>query len=108
VSDRHPWRDAAACRGRTTAKWFAPDAVTTNVALTVCRSCPVRLQCLGDALAHETGDRVAYGARGGFTAAQRIEMIRPRPRVEVAVVVEVELVGVPTMAGVAELVAVAM
>jgi hypothetical protein len=61
-----------------------------QMALTVCGSCPVRSPCLDDALIHEDAERGVFGVRGGLTAAERIEMIRHRPRVGVvAVVVDV-------------------
>ena len=49
------WRDAAACTGLPPEWWFPGAAVTgkgsrtgrtTLIALQVCRSCPVRTECL--------------------------------------------------------------
>jgi WhiB family redox-sensing transcriptional regulator len=91
----HAWRDVAACRGQPTSWFFAErgGVPTTANALAICRGCPVRLDCLDDALAFEAGERVAFGVRAGFTAAERIAMIRRRPRVVVTAAV-VELAAV--------------
>lgn len=61
-----PWQTQAACRTEHADLFFSDD--TTDVAVRVCRtSCPVRVDCLRDAL--KTGER--YGVRGGLTARQR-------------------------------------
>jgi hypothetical protein len=45
-------------------------------AIAACQSCPVRLDCLLDALGFEACDSKAYGIRGGYTGAERIDLIR--------------------------------
>ncbi len=67
VATRQPWRDHAACIGRPTIWFFANErhVELIEAALTTCRRCPVRLECLEDALAFEVGDRVVFGVRGG-------------------------------------------
>lgn len=70
------WRDQAACAGQDPALWFGHD---TGPAVDTCRGCPVRAECLHDALAHETDGSPRYGIRGGLTASQR-KQIPPLPR----------------------------
>jgi WhiB family redox-sensing transcriptional regulator len=66
------WWSLAACRGRTTL-FFASDEFSQRCAVEVCRRCPVRRQCLADAVATEgpghRGER--YGVVAGLTAEQR-------------------------------------
>lgn len=45
---------------------------TTADAKTICWACPVRDECLQDALDKKEG----YGVRGGFTPRERRELIR--------------------------------
>lgn len=89
----HGWRDRAACRGQPLARFYPErwERFDAQPALTICRRCPVRAPCLDDALAHEDGERRAFGIRGGYTSAERTEMLRHRPRLEVVAVVEVEV-----------------
>jgi hypothetical protein len=44
----------------------------------VCRSCPVRAECLAEALEQETSAAYTYGVRGGLPAVERIELRRSR------------------------------
>ena len=53
-----------------------------------CAGCPVRQQCLDDALADEIGDRVTFGVRGGLLASERVELVRRRAVGVVAVEVD--------------------
>lgn len=68
---RHEWRDRAACRGTDTEKWFSEKLEAR--CLRICASCPVRQQCLDDAMRVEHGQE-AWGIRGGHTAASRMLM----------------------------------
>ena len=74
----------------TTSEWTAqalcnsgdPDLLfqrgaAQNLAKLVCRSCPVRIQCLADAL----DNRVEYGVWGGMTERERRALLRRRPDV---------------------------
>ena len=69
--DRHEWRDRAACRGTNTEDWY--DEKLEARCLRICASCPVRQQCLDDAMRTEH-DQEAWGVRGGRTAATRMLM----------------------------------
>lgn len=46
------WQDRAACRGRDDVDWLAD--VLTPAAAAVCMDCPVRVDCLADALDRES------------------------------------------------------
>jgi hypothetical protein len=64
------WRTSAACRGRDPRLWFAVpavDPVAAGVAARICQSCPVRVDCAGEAvrLAHE--DPPLFGTWAGVT-----------------------------------------
>jgi hypothetical protein len=67
------WVERAACAGRATRVFFTDGAVSGRswtpalAGLAYCHDCPVRSECLRDALVY--GD--SYGIRGGLTAQQR-------------------------------------
>ena len=72
------WREAAACRGHDPEVFF-PDGYTARYATRIqqakdaCWACPVRLDCLDDALVSE-GDAAGsqrHGIRGGLDGQQR-------------------------------------
>jgi hypothetical protein len=64
------WVQLAACRGHDTRLWFSTDRFDQAVAVAVCRRCPVRVQCLAEAVKLEA-DGQPFGVRGGLTAAER-------------------------------------
>lgn len=75
------WLELAACRGKPTAWWYPErgEHFRAGVAVLVCRSCPVRRQCLDAAIAEEAVvDGPASGIRGGYTAAARVALRRRR------------------------------
>jgi hypothetical protein len=81
------WRSRAACR-EIAGDVFFPTAERGRmrvrevaVAKAVCARCPVRAECLADALA-----RIPYGIAGGLTAEER----RALPRLAKAAVLDVE------------------
>jgi hypothetical protein len=78
--DDQSWRERSACNGKATRDydpWDAPDTAyyPPEAAATICDSCPVRRECLVDALWR--GD---WCVRGGLTARQRDALLRPRRR----------------------------
>ena len=78
------WTSSAACRGRPTAIWFPTGhGFAEDVALAMCRGCPVRADCLADALEHETSADYRFGIRGGLSPAER-ERLEVGRRVDVA------------------------
>lgn len=75
------WRARAVCRDLDPEIFFPvgdpadPFDARNAPALAACARCPVRAQCLDDALA-----RVEFGVMGGATAEQRAELKRYRRR----------------------------
>lgn len=70
------WTIAAACRGMDPDELFVQGAAQ-NRAKTVCAACPVRTECLADAL----DNRVEFGVWGGMTERERRALLRRRPDV---------------------------
>jgi WhiB family redox-sensing transcriptional regulator len=72
------WHARAACRGRDVRLWFPRpgDVFAVTVAKAVCRACPVRAECLADALARPPFDVV--GIWGGTTERDRERLTRQR------------------------------
>ena len=62
-----PWQDSAACIGADTAIFFPESGDPVGPAKAICRACPVREQCLADAL--ERGE--VHGVWGGLSAKER-------------------------------------
>ncbi|MEV7317276.1 WhiB family transcriptional regulator [Streptomyces microflavus] len=74
---RTSWRENAACRSTDAEELFA-DSATQNRAKAVCVGCPVRAECLAEAL----DNRVEFGLWGGMTERERRALLRRRPDVE--------------------------
>lgn len=79
TTPRHDWRSAAACLG-TDPEVFFPVAESGSAherqvaeAKAVCARCPVRAECLGEALAS-----IPDGIAGGLTAVERRRLSRGR------------------------------
>jgi WhiB family transcriptional regulator, redox-sensing transcriptional regulator len=70
------WTSQAVCLSGDPDVLFQRGAAQ-NLAKLVCRSCPVRTQCLADAL----DNRVEYGVWGGMTERERRALLRRRPDV---------------------------
>ena len=70
------WTIAAGCRGMDPDELFVQGAAQ-NRAKVVCATCPVRTECLADAL----DNRVEYGVWGGMTERERRALLRKRPEV---------------------------
>lgn len=69
------WTRHAACRNEDPELFFpvteeGPEASRVRVALRVCASCPVRVECRNYAL----GSDMRYGIWGGLTERQRAEL----------------------------------
>lgn len=62
-----PWQDSAACIGADTAIFFPESGDHVGPAKAICRACPVREQCLADAL--ERGE--VHGVWGGLSVKER-------------------------------------
>ncbi|HWG92836.1 MAG TPA: WhiB family transcriptional regulator [Mycobacteriales bacterium] len=70
------WTARSACRAGDPDDLFVTGAAQ-NRAKTVCRACPVRTECLSDAL----DNRVEFGVWGGMTERERRALLRRRPDV---------------------------
>lgn len=55
------WRDSAACKGHPTDWWYSTHK--SEAAKAICADCPVKAECLADALEN----REVYGIRAGLT-----------------------------------------
>jgi WhiB family redox-sensing transcriptional regulator len=73
----HEWTSAALCNSGDPDVLFQRGAAQ-NLAKVVCRACPVRMECLADAL----DNRVEYGVWGGMTERERRALLRRSPQVE--------------------------
>ena len=69
-SNRGPWWQRAACRGRLDLEWIEPTTRGTALCRALCAVCPVRGDCLHKALV--TGE--AWGIWGGLTPDERAEI----------------------------------
>jgi len=72
-----PWAERGACRDADPDTLFVPGAAQHR-AKRICRDCPVRLDCLAEALDH----RMEFGIWGGLTERERRSLLRRRPDVE--------------------------
>src|ERR671921_465538 len=70
------WPSMAACRSGDPDALFVQGA-EQNVAKRICRSCPVRYECLADAL----DNRIEFGVWGGMTERERRAVLRRHPHV---------------------------
>ncbi|HEU5485690.1 MAG TPA: WhiB family transcriptional regulator [Microlunatus sp.] len=69
------WATLAKCRGMGDALF--PEAVDQKRARGVCMGCPVRFDCLAEAL----DNRIEWGVWGGMTERERRQLLRQRPDV---------------------------
>ena len=70
------WGARGACRSGNPDDLFVQGAAQ-NRAKTVCLGCPVRTECLADAL----DNRIEFGVWGGMTERERRALLRRRPNV---------------------------
>lgn len=70
------WTTRSACRTTDPDELFVTGAAQ-NRAKAVCLGCPVRTECLADAL----DNRVEFGVWGGMTERERRALLRRRPDV---------------------------
>lgn len=75
--DRADWVSQALCRAGDPDGLFVRGAAQRQAA-TICRSCPVILECGADAL----DNRVEWGVWGGMTERQRRALLRRHSEVE--------------------------
>ncbi len=70
------WAERGACRDVDPDSLFVPGAAQHR-AKRVCASCPVRMECLTEAL----DNRMEFGIWGGMTERERRSLLRRRPDV---------------------------
>jgi WhiB family redox-sensing transcriptional regulator len=79
VADPFVWQEQAFCQRFDADDWYQrPDDPRTRKAKARCALCPVRGQCLEQALA----DDEPWGTWGGLTVAERTELLRGRPPIK--------------------------
>lgn len=75
-TDPH-WREEALCAQTDAAVFFPEVGANATTARRICAACPVRFDCLRDALEHRD---VAFGVRGGLTPIQRRALLNNQAR----------------------------
>jgi WhiB family transcriptional regulator, redox-sensing transcriptional regulator len=70
------WATKAACQGRLPDELFVKGAAQ-NRAKQLCMGCPVRTECLAEAL----DNRIEWGVWGGLTERERRAVLRRQPNV---------------------------
>lgn len=76
VPDPEDWPMLAKCRGMNDALF--PEGKDQKRAKSICMGCPVRAQCLAEAL----DNRIEWGVWGGMTERERRQLLRQRPDVK--------------------------
>jgi WhiB family transcriptional regulator, redox-sensing transcriptional regulator len=76
TADFSEWSAGALCSQQDADALFARGAAQ-NLAKILCRSCPVQIPCLADAL----DNRVEFGVWGGLTERERRALLKRRPDV---------------------------
>ncbi|MFD1835140.1 WhiB family transcriptional regulator [Brachybacterium rhamnosum] len=76
AGDDQSWAARGACAGMDPDEFFV-QGTEQNQIKTACGSCPVRTQCLADAL----DNRIDFGVWGGMTERERRRLLRRHPEV---------------------------
>jgi WhiB family redox-sensing transcriptional regulator len=76
MSWNEQWAAAALCRKSSPDELFVRGA-EQHKAKVVCQACPVRTECLAEAL----DNRIEWGVWGGLTERERRAVLRKRPQV---------------------------
>ncbi|MFN8075291.1 MAG: WhiB family transcriptional regulator [Kineosporiaceae bacterium] len=76
TQNMHEWASRGACRTSDPDTLFVQGAAQ-NRAKTICGGCPVRVECLADAL----DNRTEFGVWGGMTERERRALLKRRPNV---------------------------
>lgn len=71
------WSAQAACRETDPDEMFVQGAAQNRVKQ-ICNGCPVKMECLADAL----DNRIEFGVWGGMTERERRALLRKRPHVK--------------------------
>lgn len=78
IHDTIPWQDLAECRGMNPDLFYAERGESTREAKAVCAVCPVRQECLDDALM----GREKFGVWGGLSERERRKIRSRRPTMQ--------------------------
>ena len=70
------WSEQAACRETDPDEMFVQGAAQNRVKQ-ICSGCPVKMECLADAL----DNHIEFGVWGGMTERERRALLRRRPNV---------------------------
>lgn len=70
------WRQQAACAETDPELWFPDGWHESPDAIAICNTCPVRQECLDDALRMDDN---AFGIRGGLYPSERRKLTGPMP-----------------------------
>lgn len=70
------WAASAACKEKSPDELFVKGAAQ-NRAKQLCQGCPVRTECLAEAL----DNQIEWGVWGGLTERERRSLLRMRPNV---------------------------
>lgn len=70
------WIQDAACRDIGTEPFYTTDPTAVDAAKAICRACPVRQDCLTDAM--QTEDYLRWGVWGGLTPDERRDLASVR------------------------------
>ncbi|WP_331727979.1 WhiB family transcriptional regulator [Streptomyces sp. NBC_01176] len=76
TSTKADWRENSACGSSDADDLFA-DSPRQKQAKAVCARCPVRTECLAEAL----DERIEFGVWGGMTERERGALLQRRPNV---------------------------
>lgn len=68
------WRQEAACFGTDINMWYPGPEANTEIQRRICEGCPVKKECLSDALTYDDWDD--YGYRAGLSHRARNKMRR--------------------------------
>jgi WhiB family transcriptional regulator, redox-sensing transcriptional regulator len=74
IPDEYAWMLRGSCRGADTRAFFPSDGLGVEAAQRICRSCPVRGECLEYALMN----RIDQGVWGGASERERRRILRRR------------------------------
>ena len=76
IPDEYAWMLRACCRGANTREFFPSNGLGVEAAQRICRTCPVREECLEYALQHH----IEQGVWGGASERERRRILRQRRR----------------------------
>ncbi|MFD8424968.1 WhiB family transcriptional regulator [Streptomyces sp. NPDC059668] len=76
TSAKTDWRENSACGSSDADDLFA-DSPRQKRAKMICMRCPVRTECLAEAL----DERIEFGVWGGMTERERRDLLRRKPDV---------------------------